>query len=181
MRNMHRWFALLVGLLTVVTVGLGPATTPASAAGDAPIGNLGDTLRVESEGIVADVTVRDVLPTDPPPGYTPNGSPRWRNEGGPWRAGVTVHAVQAPNPHAMAVAFTFDGVTPYADAYASKHTDAPDALETALQNVPQGATVDGAVYWQVYRAGVTNVILLDRISGRHLAQWNLFPPGAPLP
>ena len=106
MRNMHRWFALLVGLLTVVTVGLGPAIIPASAAGDAPIGNLGDTLRVESEGIVADVTVRDVLPTDPPPGYTPNGSPRWRNEGGPWRAGVTVHAVQAPNPHAMAVIAT---------------------------------------------------------------------------
>jgi hypothetical protein len=78
----------------------------------------------------------------------------------------------------MAVDFTSDGVTSFADAYASKHTDAPDALETALLNVPAGATVDGAVYWQVYRAGVMNVILLDPVSGRHLAQWNLFPQGA---
>ena len=178
MRNMHRWFALLIGVLTV---GLGPVIPSASAAGDAPIGNIGDTLRVESNGIVADVTVHDVLPTDPPPGYTPTGSPRWRYEGGPWKAGVTVHAVQVPNPHAMAVGFTFDGVTPFADAYASKHTDAPDALETALLNVPAGATVDGAVYWQVYRDGVTNVVLLDPVSGRHLAQWNLLPPGQPLP
>ena len=140
------------GLLAAVTVAASARPPPpASAAGDAPIGNLGDTLRVESGGIVADVTVHDVLPTDPPPGYAPNGSPRWRNEGGPWRAEVTVHAVQAPNPYAMAVAFTFDGVTPYADAYASKHTDAPDALETALLNAPPGSTVAGAVYWQVYR------------------------------
>jgi hypothetical protein len=72
MRNMHRWFALLIGLLIV---GLGPLVPTASTGGDAPIGNLGDTLRVESNGIVADVTVRDVLPTDPPPGYTPTGSP----------------------------------------------------------------------------------------------------------
>lgn len=180
MPNMYRWFALLVGILTIATVGLGPAAAPAAAEGT-PIGNLGDTLRVDYMGIVADVTVHDVLPTDPPPGYAPTGSPRWRNEGGPWRAGVTVHTVQTPTPYAQALAFSFNGVTPFADAYAPKRTDAPDALDTALLNAPAGATVNGNVYWQVYRAGVTNVILLDPVTGQHLAQWNLFPPGAPLP
>jgi hypothetical protein len=180
MRHMRRWFATLIGALTVVALGLSPAVPVASAV-DAPIGNLGDTLRVEYQGIVADVIVRDVLPTDTPPGYAPTGSPRWRNEGGPWRADVTVHAIKVPNPHAMAVVFDFDGVTPFADAYEPKRTDAPDALDTALLNVPTGATANGAVYWQVYRAGVTNVILLDPHTGVHLAQWNVFPPGTPLP
>ncbi len=176
---MRRWFATLLGALTIAVVGVGPA--PVAAAADTPIGRLGDTLRVNYGGIVADVTVHDVLPTDPPPGYAPTGSPRWRNEGGPWRAAVTVHAVEVPTPSAMALAFSFDGVTPYADAYAPKNTDAPDALQTALLNVPNGATVDGAVYWQVYRAGVTNVVLLEPRSGKHLAQWNIWEPGTPLP
>ena len=71
----------------------------------------------------------------------------------------------------MALAFTFSGVTPYADAYLSKHTDAPDSLESALRNAPPGATVDGAVYWQVYRDLVTNVVLLNPQSGTRLAQY----------
>jgi hypothetical protein len=176
---MRRWITIpIAGLLAFVAVGVAPHAT---ALGEAPIGNLGDTLRVEFNDIIADVTVHDVLPTDPPPGYTPTGSPRWRYEGGPWRATVTVHAVKVPNPYKMAVAFTFNGVTPYADAYLSKHTDAPDALETALLNAPQGSTVNGAVYWQVYRALVTNVVLLNPQTGTHLAQWNIWQPGAPLP
>jgi PPOX class probable F420-dependent enzyme len=40
----------------------------------------------------------------------PTGSPRWINEGGPWKALVTVHTIQAPTPYAMAIAFAFDGV-----------------------------------------------------------------------
>ena len=74
-----------------------------------------------------------------------------------------------------------NGVTPYADAYVAKHTDAPDALETALLNAPAGSTVNGAVYWDVYRALVTNVVLLNPQTGKHLAQWNIWQPGAPLP
>jgi Domain of unknown function (DUF1942) len=178
MRHMRRWFATLIGAVTVAAFGL---AAPPVASAEAPIGNLGDTLRVNYGGIIADVTVRDVLPTDPPPGYVPNGSPRWRNEGGPWRADVTVHAIDVPSPSAMALAFNFNGVTPYADAYASKNTDAPDALQYALLNAPDGSTVNGAVYWQVYRAGVTNVILLEPHSGTHLAQWNIWTPGTPLP
>ena len=81
----------------------------------------------------------------------------------------------------MAKSFAFNGVTPYADAYQPKNTDAPDELMAALVNAPAGATVNGAVYWQVYRALVTNVVLLDRKSGEHLAQWNIWQPGAPLP
>ena len=125
----------------------GLVAPPASAEGT-PIGNLGDTLRVEFKGIVADVTVHDVIPSRPSrraSGW--NGSPRGVAQGGPWKAPITIHTIQAPNPYAMALAFTFTGVTPYADAYVSKHTDAPDALENALRNAPPGSTVDGAVYW----------------------------------
>jgi hypothetical protein len=175
---MRRWFVLLAATLAVAA-GL---TAPAASAEGTPIGNLGDTLRVNFKGIVADVTVHDVLPVDPPPpGYVANGSPRWINQGGPWKAPITIHTIQAPNPYAMALAFTFTGVTPYADAYVSKHTDAPDALESAMTNAPPGSTVNGAVYWQVYRALVTNVVLLNPQTGDHLAQWNIWQPGAPLP
>jgi hypothetical protein len=172
-----RWLVSLIAAMTVVA----GFVAPSAAAEVSPIGNLGDTLRVEFKGIVADVTVHDVVPTDAPPGYTPTGSPRWRNEGGPWKALVTVHVVQAPNPFITSIAFAFNGVTPYADAYAPKNTDAPDALQYALQNAPPGATVNGAVYWQVYRALVTNVVLINPQTGTHLAQWNIWQPGTPLP
>lgn len=177
MRVMRLWLLLMVAGMTVFA---GIAAPPASA-GVIPIGNIGDTLRVEYLGIVADVTVHDVLPTDAPPGYIPTGSPRWRDQGGPWRAGVTIHAIKTPVPYAMALAFSFNGVTPYADAYAPKNTDAPDALQYALQNAPSGSTIDGGVYWQVYRALVTNVVLLDPKTGVRLAQWNIWQPGTPLP
>jgi hypothetical protein len=175
---MRRCFVLLVALLAAVAGFVAP---PALAEGS-PIGNLHDTLRVEYKGIVADVTVHDVLPVDPPPpGYEATGSPRWINQGGPWKALVTIHVIETPTPFAMARWFSFDGVTPYADAYQPKNTDAPDELQRALANAPVGATVNGAVYWQVYRALVTNVVLLNRQSGEHLAQWNIWQPGAPLP
>lgn len=177
MNSGRRWLAVLVaGLTAMAVVGVAP-----QAAAATPIGNLGDTLRVHFEDVVADVTVHDVLPSPVPPGWGWNGSPRWRAQGGPWRAPVTVTTIEAPNAHKMALAFTFNGVTPYADAYVSKHTDAPDALEAALLNAPPGTTVNGAVYWDVYRAMVTNVILLDAQSGEHLAQWNIWQPGTPLP
>jgi hypothetical protein len=174
---MRRCFVVLIALLAAVAGSLAP---PASA--EAPIGNLHDTLRVHFKGIVADVTVHDVLPVDPPPpGYVATGSPRWINQGGPWKALITIHVIEAPTPFAMAKTFAFNGVTPYADAYLPKSTDAPDALQYALLNAPPGATVNGAVYWQVYRALVTNVVLLNPQSGEHLAQWNIWQPGAPLP
>ena len=81
----------------------------------------------------------------------------------------------------MTTALAFNGVTPYGDAYAPKNTDAPDALQYALLNAPAGSTVNGAVYWQVYRDLVTNVVLLDPKTGAHLAQWNIWQPGAPAP
>ena len=174
---MPRWFVLMISVLTVAGV-LAP---PAAAAGETPIGRIGETLRVDFEGIVADVTVHDVLASEVPPGWGWNGSPRWRAQGGPWRAPVTITTIQSPNPYAMALAFTFNGVTPYADAYVSKHTDAPNALEKVLRNAPPGATVNGDVYWDVYRALVTNVVLINPQTGTHLAQWNLWQPGAPLP
>lgn len=177
---MPRWFALMFTAMVVAVTAL--VAPPTAVAEGAPIGNIGQTLRVQTDnGIIADVTVHDVLASDVPPGWGWNGSPRWRAQGGPWRVPITVTTIQAPNPYAMALAFTFNGVTPYADAYAPKHTDAPNRLEEALRNAPPGATVSGDVYWDVYRALVTNVVLTDTKSGKHLAQWNLWQPGAPLP
>jgi hypothetical protein len=184
---MRRWLVFFIGVVTAVGMGSGvglatpAAAAPPAAAPGIPIGNLGSTLHVEYKGIVADVTVHDVLPTDAPPGYSPNGSPRWRDQGGPWRVPITVHVIQTPNPFIASIALGFTGVTPYGDAYAQKNTDAPDSLTTALQNAPAGATVDGAVYWQVYRDLVTNVVLLNPQSGTRLAQWNIWQPGTPLP
>ncbi|MBV8929248.1 MAG: hypothetical protein JO152_09010 [Mycobacteriaceae bacterium] len=168
----------IVAIMSVVTAGV---SAPHAVATDSPIGNLGDTLRVEFQDIIADVTVHNVLPSDVPPGWGWNGSTRWRAQGGPWRADVTIHAIKVPNPFKMAVAFTFDGVTPYDDAYVSKHTDDPTALDTVLLNAPQGSTVSGGVYWDVYRGLVTNVVLINPKSGEHLAQWNIWQPGDPLP
>ena len=169
---------MLTTVLAAVATLVGP---PAAAAEGTPIGRIGETLRVEHEGIVADVTVHDVLASPVPPGWGWNGSPRWRAQGGPWRAPVTVTSITTPTPYAMALAFSFNGVTPYADAYLPKHTDAPNRLEAALRNAPPGSTVNGDVYWDVYRALVTNVVLVDARSGQHLAQWNLWQPGTPLP
>src|SRR4051795_887810 len=134
---MRRCFVLLVALLAAVAGFVAP---PALAEGS-PIGNLHDTLRVNFKGIVADVTVHDVLPVDPPPpGYEATGSPRWINQGGPWKALVTIHVIETPTPFAMARWLSFDGVTPYADAYQPKNTDAPDELQRALATAPAGAT-----------------------------------------
>ncbi|HEU0189891.1 MAG TPA: hypothetical protein VFR17_01275 [Mycobacterium sp.] len=177
--------AALVALTSTVMAGwLGPASVAPVAHAkptttpDAPIGRLGDTLRIQYDSeqyglVIADVTVHDVVPSEIPPGWGWNGAPRWRAQGGPWRANVTVHPIKVPNPYVLAAAVTFDGVTPGADAYVSKHTDAPDSLDLALTNAPAGSTVNGGVFWDVYRGLVTNVVLLSRVDGMHLAQWNL--------
>lgn len=60
---------------------------------------------------------------------------------------------------------TFRGVNPIADACDSRNTDAPDALQYALQNAPPGSTVTGNVWWDTYRDPVTNVVLLDNVTG----------------
>ncbi|MGB8407733.1 MAG: hypothetical protein WCE30_27075 [Mycobacterium sp.] len=174
--NRGRRLAGVLGTLVAVAALLAP---PASA--DTVIGNLGDTLRVNYESIVADVTVHDVVPSDVPPGWTWSGSYRWRAQGGPWKANVTVHVIKAVNPYQLATAFTFYGVTPYADAYVSKHTTDPDALETQLLNAPPGSTVNGVVYWDVYKGLVTNVVLLNPATGTHIGQWNMWQPETPLP
>ena len=57
--------------------------------------------------------------------------------------------------------FTFDGVTPFGDAYKSCPSDAPDALDAALANA------------EAYRDPVSNVVLLHKKTGYPLAQWNL--------
>jgi hypothetical protein len=76
-------------------------------------------------------------------------------------------------PYQMLTDFTFDEVTPFADAYKSRPSDAPDALDAALTNAPAGSIVRGGVYWEAYRDPLSNVVLLDKKTGYHLAQWNL--------
>ena len=168
---MHRWLLVLVTFAAAAVVA-----TPRAAAGDAPIGHIGDTLRVDTGKIIADITVSSVQPVDPPPGFG------YRRSGVPLkaypntevaRADVVIHTIKSPNPYQMVTDFTFDGVTPFADAYTSRPSDAPDQLDAALANAPAGAIVRGGVYWDAYRDPVSNVVLLDKKTGVHLARWNL--------
>lgn len=173
--KMRRWLIVLSTLLIAAASTAGVAAGRAWAQ-DAPIGHIGDTLRVDTGTYIADVTVSSVTPCDPPPGfgYTRSGVPIKSFPGStPNRADVTVRAIQVPNPFIMATAFSFDGVTPFADAYKPRASDAPDALDNVLTNAPNGAIVRGGVYWDAYRDPVSNVVLLDRKTGKHLAQWNL--------
>lgn len=176
--EMHRWFVALVFVIAAIAAtAIAPA--PRACAEDAPIGRLGDVLRVNADDpklgrVVADVTVHDVVPAEMPPGWQFNGSPRWRFQGKPWRSWVTVHVIEAPTPYSASLALTFDAVSAVgADAYISKHTDDPAALETALINAPAGATVAGNVYYDVYRDVITHVLALNKTTKYHLAQWNL--------
>ena len=64
-----------------------------------------------------------------------------------------------------ASSFVFKGVTPTGDAYEPRNSDAPDALQYAMLNVPAGATVNGGVWWDCYRDLVSNVVLIDKMTG----------------
>jgi hypothetical protein len=177
---MHRWLNVvstcLVAAASVTTAGIAVMSGPRAWAGDAPIGHIGDTLRVDAGAYIADVTVSGVQPCDPPPGfgYTRSGVPVKSFPGSSVeRADVTIRAVRVPNSFTMATNFSFDGVTPFADAYKPRTSDAPDALDNVIVNAPQGSIVRGEVYWDAYRDPVSNVVLLDKKTGQHLAQWNL--------
>jgi hypothetical protein len=168
MRRMRRWFSIL--LLAAAVLGFGAVTAPAAGAADTVIGRMGDTLRVEFLGIVADVTVLPPVPSEIPPGFGyPPRSPRQQV----WKSQVVVQAKQMPVPYAMGVSFWFRGVTPTGDAYEPRNSDAPDALQHGLLNAPAGSTVTGWVYWDCYRDLVTNVVLIDKKTGVRLAQWNM--------
>jgi hypothetical protein len=161
-----RWFLMLLATLTVAT---GVTAAPASAV-DSPIGRLRETLRVSFEGLVADVTVLSVDPSPVPPGF---GYPPRPPRNQVWSANIVVKPIQMPVPYAMAITFSFRGVTPTGDAYEPRNSDSPDALTALLQNAPAGSTINGRVWWDCYRDLVTNVVLVDKLSGQHLAQWNL--------
>jgi hypothetical protein len=160
---------LIVLLLAALTASGAVLATPAAAV-ESPIGQLGDALRVELEGVIADVTVVDIQPSDVPPGFGyPPRAPRYQV----YRANVVIHAVKMPVPYALGISFIFKGVTPTGDTYEPRNSDAPDALQYVMQNVPAGATVAGGVWWDCYRDLVSNVVLVDRKTGVHLAQWNV--------
>jgi hypothetical protein len=164
---MRRWFVLLVAMVAV-TAGLTAA--PASAV-DAPIGRLGETLRVQFKGLVADVAVTSIDPSAVPPGFGyPPRAPRYQV----YRANVTITPVQLPTPFAMGITFQFRGVTPTGDAYEPRNSDAPDALQYGIQAAQVGRTFSGGVWWDCYRDLVSNVVLIDKVTGEHLAQWNVF-------
>jgi hypothetical protein len=168
---MRRWFALLVAVLATVA---GLTAMPAQAAPEesppSPIGRLGETLRINFEGLVADITVNSLDPSPVPPGFGyPPRPPRYQV----WRAQVTVHPIQVPTPYAQAITYQFRGVTATGDSYEPRNTDAPDALSRSLMNAPAGSTISGGVWWDCYRDLISNVVLLDKVTGQHLAQWNV--------
>ncbi|MGE2734173.1 hypothetical protein [Mycolicibacterium vaccae] len=163
---MRRWLVVLVAAIAALA---GVVAPPAAAVG-IPIGRLGEPLRVEYKGLVADVTVNSVLPSPVPPGFGyPPRAPRYQV----YRADVTITPVKLPTPYAMGITFAFRGVTPTGDAYEPRNSDSPDALQFGMQNAQVGRTFTGGVWWDCYRDLVSNVVLLDRISGTRLAQWNL--------
>jgi hypothetical protein len=164
---MRGCLVVLVTVIAATLVGL-----PRASAGDVPIGHLGDTLRVDTGKYIADVAVSSVQPVDPPPGFGYNrvGIPvKSFPNSAVMRADVAIHAIRVPTPYQMLTDFTFGGGTPFGDAYKSRASDAPDALA----NVPTGSIVRGGVYWEAYRDPVSTVVLLDKKTGYHLAQWNL--------
>jgi hypothetical protein len=163
---MRRCLVVLVIVIAATLVGL-----PRASAGDAPIGHLGNSLRVDTGKYIADVTVSSVQPVDPPGfGYNRVGIPvKSFPNSAVMRADVAIHAIRVPTPYQMLTDFTFDGVTPFGDAYKSRASDAPDALA----NVPTGSIVRGGVCWEAYRDPASTVVLLDKKTGYHLAQWNL--------
>jgi hypothetical protein len=168
---MRRCLVVLVTVIAATVVGV-----PRASAGDAAIGHLGDTLRVDTGKYIADGTVSSVQPVDPPPGFDYNrvGIPvKSFPNSAVMRADMAIHAIRVPTPYQMLTDLTFDGVTPFGDAYKSRASDAADTLDAALANAPTGSIVRGGVYWQAYRDPVSTVVLLDKKTGYHLAQWNL--------
>ncbi|MCG5433924.1 hypothetical protein LV457_16735 [Mycobacterium sp. MYCO198283] len=170
---MRRWCAIVVtGILAALALAYAPvgAATPDEER-LSPLGRIGDTLRVQYQDIVADVTVHDLVPVPLPGGVDPPTQPGRDNF---YRAQVTVQAVHVPTPHAMATHFTFTGVAPGADGYIAEHTDNPDALlEYQLTRAPQGSTVTGGVYFDAYRQPIRWIVLREVRTGMHLAQWTL--------
>ena len=168
---MRRWLFVLTALLPILALAAPPAhAAPAETTVATPIGRVGDTLRVRNGDLVADVTVVSVTPSAIPAGWGyPPRPPREQV----WRANIVVQAVQVPTPTAIAVSFQFRGVTPTGDAYEPRPTDDPADLPKARAGAAQGATVAGAVFWDCYRDLVSHVVLIDKKSGLHLAQWNL--------
>lgn len=164
---MRRW---LVIVLAATMAMLGGVLAPPAGAAVIPIGRLGETLRVEFKGLVADVSVLGVNPSPVPPGFGyPPRAPRYQV----YRADVTITPVKLPTPYAMGITYGFRGVTPTGDAYEPRNSDAPDALQYGMQNAQVGRTFTGGVWWDCYRDLVSNVVLLDRITGERLAQWNV--------
>src|ERR1700753_2785096 len=155
MAKTQHWFIVLSTFVVAAasTTAAGVAA-PRARAGDAPIGHIGDTLRVDTGTYIADVTVSGVAPCDPPPGfgYTRSGVPVKSFPGStPERADVTIRAVRVPNSFIIGTDFSFAAVPPFADAYKPRNSDAPDALDNVIVNAPQGSIVRGEVYWDAYR------------------------------
>ena len=130
--RLSRWFVLLFAAYDGLRGRAGhagqPRSTPRSAASAKRCGS-------SSRALVADVTVHDIMPSDVPPGFGyPPRAPRYQV----YRANVTVHAVEMPAPYAMGLSFSFKGVTPTGDAYEPRNSDAPDALQYAMHELPAG-------------------------------------------
>ena len=91
---------------------------------------------------------------------------------------VCLHApcsstINSPQTRCFRAVFQFRGVTPTGDAYEPRNSDAPDALQFGMANAQVGQTFSGGVWWDCYRDLVSNVVLLDKLTGIRLAQWNV--------
>ena len=89
------------------------------------------------------------------------------------RADVTIRAIRVPNPYHHGHRFQLRRGHPVRRRLQAPGLRRPDALDDALVKRRPGAIVRGGVYWDAYRDPVSNVVLLDKKTGYHLAQWNL--------
>ena len=142
---------------------------PARAAGDAPIGHIGDTLRVDTGTYIADVTVSSVAPCDPPPGF---GYTRERRSGQKLSRQHR-RARRRDRPRGQG-AQSVSSWPPTSASTESPRSPTPTSREPpmpptrwtpSLGNAPNGAIVRGGVYWDAYRDPVSNVVLLDQQDG----------------
>ena len=74
----------------------------------------------------------------------------------------------------MAITFQFRGVTPTGDAYEPRNSDSPDALQYGMQAARWAGPSAAACGGTATAIWCPTSCCIDKITGQHLAQWNVY-------